>query len=50
MLSIIADRSSRRLEDVLFDRIKERIAEMRNGKSGAERIILVVPAQFTLKA
>ena len=50
MLSIIADRSSRRLEDVLFDRIKERIAEMRSGKSGAERIILVVPAQFTLKA
>ena len=50
MLSVYTGRSRQCLEDALFEKLKERLALMRSGMTGAGRIILVVPAQFTLKA
>ncbi len=50
MLSVYTGRGRQSLEDVLFEKIKERLALMRGGAAAADRIILVVPAQFTLKA
>ncbi len=50
MFSVFTDRSSQRLEEALFAKLKQSIEAVRGGKSPARRVILVVPAQFTLKA
>jgi ATP-dependent helicase/nuclease subunit B len=50
MLNIYYGRESIDREAFLFDRIKERLTVLRQKRSGAERLLLVVPAQYTLKA
>lgn len=50
MLNIFTARSQQQLETAVFDKIKERLELLKNGKLQARRILLIVPAQFTLKA
>ncbi len=50
MLNIYCGRESRDREAFLFDRIGRRLQAIRNEESAAKRIVLLVPAQYTLKA
>lgn len=50
MLRIYKASGAQDLPDILFNGIAESLENMRSGKSSARRVILVVPAQFTLKA
>ncbi len=61
MLKIINAKSEEKLEELLFSDIKEKLADLRSGTPGtdgmaaavrkaAKQIVLVVPAQYTLKA
>lgn len=50
MLKIYCGRESLDREAFLFDRIAERLSAIRHTNTLARRILLVVPAQYTLKA
>ncbi len=50
MLNIYCGRESRDREAFVFDRIGKRLAALRQDASAARRVLLVVPAQYTLKA
>ena len=50
MLRMIRASGAQDLPEILFRGISKSLEEMRSGRSGAKRVILVVPAQFTLKA
>ena len=50
MLTIFTARASSDLPALMLDRIGEDLENIRNGKSAAKQIVLIVPAQFTLQA
>ncbi|MBO5518154.1 MAG: PD-(D/E)XK nuclease family protein [Firmicutes bacterium] len=50
MLNIFTARASSDLPALMLDRIGEDLENIRNGKSAAKQIVLIVPAQFTLQA
>lgn len=50
MLNLYYGRESLDKEAFLFSEIKKSLEKIRTGKTKAKRILLVVPAQFTLKA
>ena len=50
MLNLYYGRESLNKEAFLFSKIKENLEAIRAGKTKAKRILLIVPAQFTLKA
>jgi len=50
MLNIIKASGAQDLPEILFRGIAKSLEALKSGSSGAKRVILVVPAQFTLKA
>lgn len=50
MLRIIYEDASKDLTQTLFGEIAESLEKLRSGASAAKRVLLIVPAQFTLRA
>jgi ATP-dependent helicase/nuclease subunit B len=50
MLNLYCGRESHDLEAFLFGKIRQQLDAIRENNSRAERVVLVVPAQYTLKA
>ncbi len=50
MLRIMTQRSEETLEELLFEDIKEKLADLRSREDGPSQILLIVPAQYTLAA
>ena len=50
MVTVYRQRAGLDVESMLFEKIKESLGRIRGGESSAERVLLVVPAQYTLAA
>ena len=50
MLTVFTSDSQQQLESAVFHKIKDRLQALQRGELAAKRILLIVPAQYTLKA